>query len=152
MLASCDVGAHNFNLRGEPLDFGAGLRKGGFLRLRALEARIFVIFQAVGLGAAELNLVLDSQGLLGRVDGIELLPEAGNLLAMGSDLSFEPSAQRVLSTERRRNLGRLAFGSGKRGLGPSNLLRQCAHLPIQAGAVEFDGLELNEVFNQCLHQ
>ena len=52
---------------GKLLHLGAGLGQLGFVRLRALQARVFLVLQPLGFGAFKLNLVLDGRGLLGVV-------------------------------------------------------------------------------------
>ena len=67
------------------------------MRLGALQARVFVGFQAVGFCSRELNLVLDGSSLLGSRDGVDLDAEARGLLAMRVDIPFQAGTHRVFA-------------------------------------------------------
>ena len=133
LLAGGHAGADTFELGGQQFHLGAGLRERGFLGFSALQARIFFIFQAVGFGGFELDLVLDGCGLRGRGDGVELGAEAGGLLAVGVDLALQAGAQRVFAVERGRGLGGLALGGGERGLGLGDFRGQTRAVPGSGG-------------------
>ena len=135
LLAGGHAGADAIHLGGKQLHLGAGLGQRGFLRLGALQAGVFLIFQALGFGGFELDLVLDGRGLLGSGHGVELGAESGGLLAVGVDLALQAGAQRVFAAERGRGVGGLALGGGERGLGLGDFRGQRAQLLVEAGAV-----------------
>ncbi|MEI9970507.1 MAG: hypothetical protein WDM87_18540 [Terracidiphilus sp.] len=94
-----------------------------------------------------MNLVLNGCCLLGGGDGVELNAEASHFFAVVADFAIQ--AVRIESSRPQRcgEIGRLALGRSQRSSSLSNLRRQRAHLLIEAGAVQFDGLELNEILD-----
>jgi hypothetical protein len=152
LLASADMNACGFKSFRKGFNLGARLRENGFLSFGAIEAGEFLVFQPVGFRSRELNLVFDGRGLLRGLDGIELSAEALGLLAVSVDLAFQAGAERFFPAQCPGGFGRLALGGSKSSLRLGDFSGQSAHLVVEAGAVQFDGLQLYEAFNQRLHR
>jgi len=67
------------------------------------------------------------------------------------DFELKAGAGGFFTAEGGRNFRCLVFSRGKKGFSLSYFRRQGACLFGDAGAVEFDVLQLYEVFNVCLH-
>ncbi len=151
LLAIGDLRADSFEGLGLDLDLLARLGEGGLLRFGPLQACVFLVFEAVSLGVSELQFVLDSRSLLRGLDGVELGAEARCLLPMVTDLAIEARTKRFFAVQGRRGFGRDAFGGGERSLGARDFVGQRAQFLSEAGAAEFDGLQLYEILNEFLH-
>ena len=125
--------------------------EGGFLGFSAFEAGELLVLETVGLGGFKLDFVFDGRGLLGSLYGVELGAEAGSLLAMIGNVAFEAGAKRFLAAECAGGLGGLLLGGCECGLSLGELGGQGARLLGEAGSLQFEGLQLYEVFNQRLH-
>lgn len=123
----------------------------GFLCLRAFEACVLFIFKTVGFSSGKLNLVVDGRSLFRRLDGVELLAEVGGLFAKDVDFAIEARTEGLFAAERGIRIRGLALGGGERSLGLRNFAGKRTHFVIEASAVNIDGLEFYEAFNQRLH-
>jgi hypothetical protein len=151
LLMGCDAGAGFFMCPGLDFNLGAGLGESGFLSLCALETDELFCLEAIELRGLKDELVLDGFSLGGSFDGIKLSAEAGSLLAMLGDFAIESGAEGFFPGERGRSLVHLMLCGSERGRSLGELSGQCAHLLIEASALQFDGLQLYEVFNERLH-
>lgn len=121
------------------------------MSLGAFEADNPFAFKAFGLGFGKAELVFAGVGLLGGGERILLGAEAGGLFAKGGDLEIKACAEGFFAGEGRGDFGGLTLGVGQCGLGLNDLCRQGARGLSDASALQFNCLQLNEVFNQLLH-
>ena len=150
-MAVGGAGAGFLECGGECFDLGAGGGEGGFLGFSALEAGELLVFKASCLRGFEGDFVLDSGGLLGGFDGVELGAKAGDFLAVGGDVAIETGAEGLLAADGGGGFSRLELGGVEGGLGLGDLSRQSAEAEGQAGTLQVDVLQLYEIFNLRLH-
>ena len=151
MLTVIDAGAGLFQSAGHDFHLDTGLCQCGLQGLGAFQAGELLVFEPVGFGGFKVNLVLDGCGLLRGLHGVELGAEAGGLLAVAGDLAFEAGAERFLAAEGGGGLLSLTLSGSEGSLRLGELGGQGACLLDDAGPVQFDSLQLYEVFNQLLH-
>jgi len=133
------------------LDAGAGSGQGGFVGVATLQAEEFVVFQALDFSLGESKLVLDGVGLSGAGDGVLLSAYAGGFLAVGLDFALQAGAEGFFAAKRSGCIGGVALGGGERSLGLGDFRRELANGLRDARAVEFDRLQLYEVFDEGMH-
>ncbi len=147
LLPSCDARLGFLKGAGKNFNLGAGLGEQNFLRLSALEACELFIFEAIGLGGGELNLVFDGGCLFRSLDGVKLRAEVRSLLSTGGDFAVETDAQGLLSAEGLGGLSGSSLTGGKSSVGLSELSGQSARFLSDAIAVQLYSLEFYEVLS-----
>jgi hypothetical protein len=135
----------------EQLYLPASFGKCGFVAIRALQAFQLLVFKSSDFAFGKCNLVLDGLGLCGRGHRVQLTPVTVGLLAVGGNVAFQPAAQGFLAIQRGRGAARSLLSGCKRGFGLSDFARQRAGGLAQSGALQFEGLQPDEVFNERNH-
>ncbi len=152
LFLSCgDPCARLFERLGQRFHIGASLRQRSFLLICPFQALQLFVFQPFDLVRRKLDLMLHCLSLRRCLHHIELRPKTRRLLPMVPDLPFELCAQRLLTAQRCRSIGRPLLGRAKLCLRIAHLAGQCACRFGNACAVQFYRLKLYKVFNQLSH-
>ncbi len=149
--ASCHAGLSGLQSCSQLFHLRAGRSQRNFVGFGALQAGELFVFQPAGLAGLKLNFVVDGCGLRGRGHGVNLRTEAIGLLAMRGNLPLQPRAQRLLVVERRRDFSGAALGSLQIRLSPRNLGGQLTQFVMDARTLQFNGLQLGELFDLRFH-
>jgi len=151
-LMARDPGAGVTKSNREGLDLGASGSQRGLLCFSAFEADNSFGLKPFDLGFGKVKLVFRGVGLLGGGERILLGAEPCGLFTGGGNLEIQPCAEGFFGAERRGDLGGLTLGGCQCGLGFGDLRRQGARSQSHASALQFNCLQLYEVFNQLLHR
>lgn len=151
LLAVADALAGNLESAGHALDVCAGGGERSFMLIGALEACQLLAFETIDFGLGERDLVLHGFSLRRGGNGVELRAVAGGLVAMRLDVAFEAGAQGLFARQRVREGGGELLSLVEGGFGLGDFSGERPGGLRKAGALEFDGLQLDQIGNERQH-
>ena len=151
LMAVAGTFAGHLESAGHTLHVCAGGGERSFVLIGALEACQLLAFETVDFRLSERYFVLHGFSLRRGSDGVELRAVAGGFVAMCLNVAFQAGAQGLFARQQVREGGGELLSLVEGGFGLGDFSGERLGGLREAGALEFDGLQLDQIGDERQH-